>query len=577
MPSVFGWRVRSGQVKDYLMGENKSNFVIFLILSVAIIFGYSYFFIKPQPPKPEVQAQGGGASPTPGGAPTPQADVFDGSVPAQSVQLEPVGRLITIDTPLYTGTIDTSGARIFKWDLKKYKDSTNPDSGPVDLFKGSPLGFSTLLRLDGYNIPEYIPFEFSGPDKISVNDGKKEITFSWASPEGIVVKKVYEIDAASYTLKQRFEVTNPTSASLREKLDIVWDGHIEHHGRGGNTMSFVALVSSDLENVDKAPKTKNEYSGVVEWFGYSQKYFISTFLPETGADTKLSVDGLSEEGLVRAVYSYPEDTIPAAKTSARTWEVYLGPLEYDIVKAVGYNLQESVNYGWVEFLAKPLLDFLKWLNGYFHNYGVSIIVITIIIRLVFLPLTIRSMISMKKTQFQMEKLKPKMDAIKEKFKDDKAKQNAEIMKLYTSSGVNPLASLGGCFPLLIQLPVFIALYDVLLHSIDLRHSAFLWIQDLSEPETLFDIPGIGIPFRILPLLMGVSWFISQKMTPMTPAAGGENMQLQMKMMQFMPIIFTVMFWGLPSGLILYWTVSNILSIFQQMYVNHKVSTMQGVS
>ena len=342
-------------------------------------------------------------------------------------------------------------------------------------------------------------------------------------------------------------------------------------------MSFVALVSSSLERVDKKPKSKKQYSGVVEWFGYSQKYFISTFLPETGANTTLSVDGLPEEGLVRAVYSYPEDTIPAAKTSTRSWEVYLGPLEYDIVKAVGYNLQESVNYGWVEFLAKPLLDFLKWLNGYFHNYGVSIIVITIIIRLVFLPLTIRSMVSMKKMQFKMEKLKPKMDAIKEKYKDDKAKQNAEIMKLYTSSGVNPLASLGGCFPLLIQLPVFIALYDVLLHSIDLRHSSFLWIQDLSEPETLFDIPGIGIPFRILPLLMGVSWFISQKMTPMTPAAGGESMQLQMKMMQFMPIIFTVMFWGLPSGLILYWTVSNILSIFQQMYVNRKVSTMQGVS
>ncbi|MCL4244577.1 MAG: membrane protein insertase YidC [Candidatus Dadabacteria bacterium] len=558
------------------MADNKLNYVIFLILSIAIIFGYAYFFTEPQPPKPELQAEGG-ASPAPGVSPSPRADVFEGSVPAQSVQIKPAGKVITIDTPLYTGKIDTAGARIFKWDLKKYKDNTNGDSGPVDLFKDSPLGFSTLLRLEGYSVPEYMPFEFSGPDNVSVTDGTKEITFSWTSPEGIAVKKIYEINAATYTLKQRFEVTNPTPASLREKLDIVWDGHIEHHGREGNTKSFVALVSSDIERVDKKPKSKAQYSGVVEWFGYSQKYFISTFLPETGASTTLSVDGLPEEGLVRAVYSYPEDTIPPAKTATRSWEVYLGPLEYDIVKAVGYNLQESVNYGWVEFLAKPLLDFLKWLNGYFHNYGISIIVITIIIRLVFLPLTIRSMISMKKTQSQMEKLKPKMDAIKEKYKDDKAKQNSEIMKLYTSSGVNPLASLGGCFPLLIQLPVFIALYDVLLHSIDLRHSSFLWIQDLSEPETLFDIPGIGIPFRILPLLMGVSWFISQKMTPMTPAAGGESMQLQMKMMQFMPIIFTVMFWGLPSGLILYWTVSNILSIFQQMYVNHKVSTMQGVS
>jgi YidC/Oxa1 family membrane protein insertase len=278
---------------------------------------------------------------------------------------------------------------------------------------------------------------------------------------------------------------------------------------------------------------------------------------------------------VKVLYGYPGETVPAGKTSVKNWEVYLGPLEYDTVKAVGYNLQESINYGWVEFLAKPLLDFLKWLNSYFHNYGISIIVITVIMRLIFLPLTIKSMVSMKKMQVKMEKIKPKMDALKEKFKDDKAKQNSELMKLYSSNGINPLSSLGGCLPLLIQLPVFVALYDVFLHSIDLRHSSFLWINDLSEPEHLFDIPGIGIPFRILPLIMGVSWFISQKMTPMTPSAGNESMQMQMKMMQFMPIIFTVMFWGLPSGLILYWTVSNILSIGQQIYVNRLVNTPKG--
>jgi len=199
----------------------------------------------------------------------------------------------------------------------------------------------------------------------------------------------------------------------------------------------------------------------------------------------------------------------------------------------------------------------------------------VIMRLIFLPLTIKSMVSMKKVQVKMEKIKPKMDALKEKYKDDKAKQNSELMKLYTSNGVNPLSSLGGCLPMLIQLPVFIALYDVFLHSIDLRHSSFLWITDLSEPEHLFNLPGIGVPFRILPLVMGVSWFISQKMTPMTPTTGSENMQMQMKMMQFMPIIFTVMFWGLPSGLILYWTVSNILSIGQQVYVNRLVNTPKG--
>jgi YidC/Oxa1 family membrane protein insertase len=230
-----------------------------------------------------------------------------------------------------------------------------------------------------------------------------------------------------------------------------------------------------------------------------------------------------------------------------------------------------MNFGWFDFLAKPVLSLLNYLNRYFHNYGISIIVITILIRLVFLPLTIKSMASMKKVQIKMQEIKPKIEALKEKYKDDKAMQNSELMKLYSAHGVNPLSSLGGCLPMLIQIPVFIALYEVLLNSIDLRHSHFLWIKDLSAPEMLFDIPVIGIPFRILPLAMGVSWFISQKMTPMT-TPGSEQMELQMKMMQFMPIIFTVMFWSLPSGLVLYWTVSNILSIGQQLYVNRKVAT-----
>ena len=182
--------------------------------------------------------------------------------------------------------------------------------------------------------------------------------------------------------------------------------------------------------------------------------------------------------------------------------------------------------------------------------------------------------SMKAMQQKMQEIKPKIDAMKEKYKDDKTKQNQELMKLYTSHGVNPLSSLGGCLPLLIQLPIFVALYDVLLYSIELRHSPFLWIHDLAEPEMLFDIPGIGIPFRTLPLLMGVSWYISQKLTP-TAAPTSDSMELQMKMMQYMPIIFTVMFWGLPSGLILYWTVSNILSIAQQLFINRQVTTQKG--
>lgn len=559
------------------MTDNKINTIIFFVLSILIFFGYQYFFAKPdknQLKKPATTETSVKSSPAPGAGQTAAPEEFQEQEVSDDIHPSPEGRLISVDTPLYHGVIDTAGGRIYKWELKKYRESTN-GSAPVDLFRNSPPGFSTLLRMKGYNVPELIPFEYSGQDSISVQEGTAEITLTWKSPEGLTVRKIYSFDSSTYVLKQRFEVTNPGSGPLPQKLDIKWFGRIEEHGRGGNSMSFVALVSGDVENVIKRPKEAKSYSGVIEWFGFSQKYFTSSFLPETGADTTVTLNAVGDKSLVKALYSYPADTIPPGKTSVKNWDVYLGPLEYDIVKAVGYNLQESINYGWVEFLAKPLLDFLKWLNSYFHNFGISIIVITLIMRLIFLPLTVRSMVSMKRMQVKMEQIKPKIDALKEKYKDDKTKQNSELMKLYSSHGVNPLSSLGGCLPLLIQLPVFIALYDVLLHSIDLRQSSFLWINDLSEPEHLFDIPGIGIPFRILPLVMGVSWFISQKMTPMTPTAGNENMQMQMKMMQFMPIIFTVMFWGLPSGLILYWTVSNILSIGQQIYVNRLVNTPKG--
>jgi len=561
------------------MSDNKVNYILFLVLSLAIILGYTYFFSTP--PKEivkeaqKVQDKTGNVPKSSPGTPTVETRDFEDAPYIESdIQDTPQGELVTVDTPLFKGTIDTYGARMLSWELKDYKLSVNGNGELVNLFMGSPPGFSTLLKLKGYNIPELIPFNVRGERQVIVTEGTKEIVFYWDSPEGIRLKKIYELDASSYVVKQKFEVENTGPSAIQERLDILWYGRIESKGRGENSRTLVAMVSQDVERIRSIPDTTDEYKGEVSWFGYSEKYFMSIFLPETGAETTLRLSPTDREGVMRTVFTYPPETIPAGQSSIKNWEVYLGPLEYDFIKPAGYNLSETLNYGWFGFISRPLLDFLEWLNRYFHNYGISIIVITVIIRVLFLPLTVKTMVSMKRVQIKMEKIKPKMDALKEKYKDDKAKQNSELMKLYSSHGINPLSSLGGCLPLLIQLPVFIALYDVFLHSIDLRHSSFLWISDLSEPETLFDIPFIGVPFRILPLVMGVSWFLSQKMTPMA-MGGNDQMQLQMKMMQFMPIIFTVLFWGLPSGLVLYWTVSNILSIGQQIYVNRKVLSSKG--
>ncbi len=562
--------------------ENRLNWIIFLAIALVIIIGQAYFFSGP--PK-ETQKQGDVTQqvseetfPASESGSTSQFDSFDDEPASISeINAAPKGALITVDTPLYKGVIDTAGARILSWELKDYKASTNGEGDePVNLFNDSQPGFNTLLQVKGLKIPEFIPYKYGGGSNVSVTEGTKEIAFQWSSPEGITVKNIFEIDSSSYLVKQKFEISNSSGDSIQERVVVRWLGQVKGVGmRGGDSKNFIAMVSDSVERVDSDPDEIINYKGVINWFGFSEKYFMSTFLPETGAETVVELGPTKEEGLVKAQFAYPASTIPSGKTSLRTWEVYMGPLESSFLNPVGYDLDKAINYGWFGFLAKPMLKFLEWLNSYFHNYGISIIVITIIIRVLFFPITVKSMVSMKKVQIKTEKLKPEMDALKEKYKDDKSKQNSELMALYSKHGVNPLSQLGGCLPLLIQFPVFISIYDILRHSIDLRHSPFLWIQDLSEPEMLFDIPYVGIPFRVLPLLMGAAWFISQKMTPMSTAMGGENMKLQMKLMQYMPIFFIYLFWSLPSGLVLYWTVSNVLSIVQQIYVNRKVLALKG--
>jgi len=175
----------------------------------------------------------------------------------------------------------------------------------------------------------------------------------------------------------------------------------------------------------------------------------------------------------------------------------------------------------------------------------------------------------KDLEAELDELRSTLDALKEKYKNDRKRQNEETMKLYSSHGINPLSSLGGCLPMLAQVPVFIALYYGLLYSIELRHSSFLWIKDLSAPEILFNMPATSVPFRNPPLAMGVSWWFSTKLTPMT--ATGDTAAMQAKVMQFMPVVFTFVMWEFPSGLLLYWTASNLLSVAQQIYINRSVA------
>ncbi len=547
------------------------NYIIFLALSFLVIFGFQYMFA----PKQEEGATGpkSVSREVPASTKEEAAPVDATSKYESLVESDMQGTIIRVDSPLYRAEIDTLGGRVTKWELKNYASTTDDDSPPVNLINGRNRVFSTI-DLEKSAVPSLVPYRYEGRSDISLGDENKGITLRYKNEDGLEIIKTIEFDTANYSIDESLTLGNSSGVQQRYRIAFQTFGAVKSEGiRGTGNNELYVFINNELKKLSQPPSQPERLSGQVNWFGFGDKYFLTAIIPGTGSNSSVLINTVGNNDLINAEFSYPGSRVNDGYSSTTKWKFYLGPKEPKNLQSVGYGLEQAINYGWIEVLAKVALKFLKMLNSIFHNYGISIIAITVILRVLFLPLTLKSMRSMKAMQVKMTDLKPKIDAMKEKYKDDKTKQNAELMKLYTSHGVNPLSSLGGCFPLLLQLPVFVALYDVLLYSIDLRQSSFLWIADLAEPEHLFDVPIFGdfaIPFRILPLAMGISWFVSQKMTPTGVAPASESMELQMKMMQFLPIIFTVMFWGLPSGLILYWTVSNILSIGQQIYINKTV-------
>jgi YidC/Oxa1 family membrane protein insertase len=311
-----------------------------------------------------------------------------------------------------------------------------------------------------------------------------------------------------------------------------------------------------MTDLEKGPKS---FEKSIFWSGFEDKYFLNAAIAENGSIAAVQVR--QNSGFVENIISSPRLSIPPGGSATVSYRLFFGPKELDILKAQGSRLEEVIDFGWFSAIAKPLLYALKFFYKYVQNYGVAIIIITVILKVLFYPLTNKSYKSMK----EMQKLQPKMEALKEKFKNDRDAMNKAVMELYKTHKVNPM---GGCLPMVIQIPVFFALYKALMFSIELRHAPFmLWINDLSAPDALFGTLPTGLPllggFPIgpLPLLMGATMVIQQKMTP-------SNMDpTQAKMMMALPFIFTFMFLNFPSGLVLYWLVNNILTIAQQAYIN----------
>jgi YidC/Oxa1 family membrane protein insertase len=318
---------------------------------------------------------------------------------------------------------------------------------------------------------------------------------------------------------------------------------------------FLALVDNKIKREHLPEAIKGlEFSGDISWTGFGHTYFLFALVPENGAQHKTSVHQAG--AALAAAISGP--------TPTERYTLFVGPKELDVLKSVGKGIERAIDFGYFGFISMPLLYVLHFFHRFTASYGLDIIILTVLIKVLLAPLTHKSYMSMK----QMQKLQPQMEKLKERFSSDKEKLNKEIKELYKRHGVNPL---GGCLPMVLQFPVFIGLYNALSTPIELRHAPFLWIKDLSRPdwESLpFTVPNwwpsalpSGLP--VLTIFMGASMFLQQWMTP---SAGDPN---QRKLMLLMPLMFTFMFVSFPAGLTVYWLVNNLLSIGQQYWINRQ--------
>jgi len=541
-------------------------------LSFLVLFAWSFFFRPTQEQKPHQKKTPVVTSTAKTTPPPEKATASPAPSPGLAREMkaqEPVQvteKEIRVETPLYVAVFSNVGPTIKSFKLKKYRQTVDKDSPPVEMVNlkkgmGDFLRFSFAGGAEKNNLP--LTYE-SDRSIVQVGAGSSPalLRFRTLTPDRLLITQVYRFYPDQYRIDLQVQVQNlsqvPVERSFRTTLNALPP---KGKKRYYSYIGLMALSNGKLKKLKIKKKSKEKLvTGNIGWFAYENGYFMSAVVPETPVHASFTGHMLASEVLNGIFQSPPVKVAPSEKVTS-SYLLYLGPHELEILKHFGHNLDKAVNFGWTDIIARPLLYLLRFCYKYVHNYGVAIILLTIVIKILFWPLTHKSYKSMK----EMQKLQPRLAKLREKYKGNKEQMNKEMMALYKTYKVNPM---GGCLPMIIQIPVFFALYRILGDSIELRHAPFmLWINDLSAPDRLFHFaikiplmsPPYGIP--VLTLLMGASMFIQQKMTP-TPGDPS-----QAKFMMFLPIIFTVMFVNFPSGLVLYWLVNNILSIGQQYRIH----------
>jgi YidC/Oxa1 family membrane protein insertase len=482
--------------------------------------------------------------------PSPSAAVIENSAGTASV--------VTVETDMFNVIINEQGAGLEKLELKAFPVSVEePDRPLILLDKSKDLLFISQGGLLSNRLAPNHAAVFSAENKIysmGSNEQTLEIRLVWSSGDGIQVVKTFGFQRGSYEVSVNYHIENNSSEP--------WGGRsyvqLKRNDPGRASAFMINTYTGGVYSTPEERYEKIAFDDIADadldaesanaWIAMIQHYFVVAVLPEDKeAVYRYYTSALSDGNFAIGAMS-PDITIAPGSTADISERMYIGPKYQDDLALIAEGLDLTIDYGVLWFLAKPLFVVLNTLHGFTNNWGWAIILVTMMLKLVFYPLSAagyRSMANMRRVQ-------PRMVAMKDRYKDDKAKLNQGMMALYKEEKVNPF---GGCLPILVQIPVFISLYWVLLESVEMRQASFIfWYNDLSGPD----------PFFVLPLLMGVSMFIQQKLNPppMDP--------IQAKVFSVLPIVFTVFFAFFPSGLVLYWVVNNILSILQQWRITKMI-------
>jgi len=534
----------------------EKRIVVFLVISLLIIIGYDFllkeFGLLPQPVQVEESlsqdpdakiSQSENVSNISDSEGTTQSvqSVGENNVAAPTVEA-----VENVETSLYQASISNRGAQIRSWKLLHYlKQDTDPPepidfvypeghfAGPLSVQVSNPT-VAKLLKDSVYEVSR--DFE-----TLSLSNPTGTLTYTFRDDEaGIAVQKALTFHHDSYLV----DVVIKTEG-LKDDVEVLLGTNfgVVEWGQGFiGALGPAWMIGETLEKESPEPEIRK--SGDIRWAALQDKYFISLIIPESGSArgvfARTETERVVSEGVV-----FP----PSSETDRIAFQLYAGPKQFDAMRSLGQGLEDTIDFGWfiygswdiVRAVAKPLFYVLRFLYEYTHNWGVAIILLTCGIKLLFVPLQYKSYKSMQ----GMQKIQPKVQAMQQKYKDDRERLNRELIKLYKEHKVNPV---GGCLPMLLQMPAFISLFNILYMTVDLRQAPFmLWITDLSVPD----------PFYVLPILMGVSMVLQQKIMPTTMDP------TQAKMMLLLPVFLTFLFLTFPAGLVLYWVTNNVLTITQQ--------------